>query len=192
VFLAIAHSDRPTNIVASEFLVGRKAMNDLQSSEQKKVYRFVILLGVIGTTFGIINLFIRGQLMADGEAQSQFVMALSYVGLALGVFALIGGIVMRLRLSRKWANPRRNAGLSRLEKVSSAPSHPEKVDYRDWAGLRVVTRNLPVALYVAAMIAAVVGVDVLFFRNRFWERLMANIGIVLVFAAFYFSFLKKL
>jgi hypothetical protein len=30
-----------------------------------------------------------------------------------------------------------------------------------------------------------VGVDVLFFGNRFWERLMENVGIVLVFAAFY-------
>jgi len=40
------------------------------------------------------------------------------------------------------------------------------------------------------MAAIVVAVDLLFFRNRFWERLMANIGIVLVFAAFYFRFLK--
>jgi hypothetical protein len=36
----------------------------------------------------------------------------------------------------------------------------------------------------------VVSVDVLFFRNRFWERLMVNIGIVLVFAVFYLRFLK--
>jgi hypothetical protein len=41
------------------------------------------------------------------------------------------------------------------------------------------------------MIAVVVSVDVLFFKNRFWERLMANIGIVLVFLAFYLRFLKK-
>ena len=45
-------------------------------------------------------------------------------------------------------------------------------------------------LYVLALVAVVVGVDVLFFRNEFWLRLMANIGIVLVFAAFYFRFLK--
>jgi hypothetical protein len=31
----------------------------------------------------------------------------------------------------------------------------------------------------------VVGVEVLFFRHHFWERLIANVGIVLVFAAFY-------
>ena len=45
--------------------------------------------------------------------------------------------------------------------------------------------------YALALIAVVVGVDVLFFRNRFWERLMVNIGIVLVFAAFYLRFLKR-
>ena len=38
-------------------------------------------------------------------------------------------------------------------------------------------------LYVLAMVAVVVGVDVLFFRHRFWERLLVNIGIVMVFAA---------
>jgi hypothetical protein len=35
-----------------------------------------------------------------------------------------------------------------------------------------------------------VAIDVLFFKDRFWERLSANIGIVLVFAAFYFRFLR--
>jgi hypothetical protein len=45
-----------------------------------------------------------------------------------------------------------------------------------------------VVIYVMAMIALIVGVDVAFFRNRFWERLMVNIGIVLVFAAFYFRY----
>ena len=47
------------------------------------------------------------------------------------------------------------------------------------------------ALYVLVMVVAVVGVDVLFFRHRFWERLMVNVGIVLVFAAFYLRFLKR-
>ena len=46
-------------------------------------------------------------------------------------------------------------------------------------------------LYAALLVAVVVAVDVLFFKNRFWERLMVNIGIVLVFAAFYFRFLKR-
>ena len=45
-------------------------------------------------------------------------------------------------------------------------------------------------LYVLAMIAVVVGVDVLFFRHQLWARLLVNVGIVLVFAAFYITFLK--
>jgi hypothetical protein len=44
--------------------------------------------------------------------------------------------------------------------------------------------------YVIAMIAAIVTVDVLVFRDYFWERLMVNIGIVMVFGAFYLRFLK--
>ena len=45
-------------------------------------------------------------------------------------------------------------------------------------------------ILVAALIAVVVSVDVLFLRDRFWTRLIANIGIVLVFGALYFRFLK--
>jgi hypothetical protein len=52
-------------------------------------------------------------------------------------------------------------------------------------------RNAAVALYVLALIAVVVTVDLLFFKNRFWERLMVNVGIVLVFVAFYLRFLKR-
>lgn len=47
-----------------------------------------------------------------------------------------------------------------------------------------------VILYVVLLVAVVVAVDLLFFRNRFWERLIVNIGIVLVFGAFYFRFLN--
>jgi hypothetical protein len=65
----------------------------------------------------------------------------------------------------------------------------------NWGGhLRTVAqmgRQVAIALYVAAMAAVIVGVDVVFFRDRFWERLMANIGIVLVFAAFYLRFLGR-
>jgi hypothetical protein len=47
-------------------------------------------------------------------------------------------------------------------------------------------------VYVLAMVAVIVSVDLLFFRNQtwFWERLAANVGIVLVFGAFYFRFLR--
>ncbi|MGH6664803.1 MAG: hypothetical protein ACREB2_07855 [Pseudolabrys sp.] len=51
-------------------------------------------------------------------------------------------------------------------------------------------RQFTVVLYVVAMASVIVGVDFLFFRNRVWERLIVNIGIVLVFAAFYFRFFK--
>jgi uncharacterized membrane protein len=51
-------------------------------------------------------------------------------------------------------------------------------------------RRATMVLYVVLMAAIVVAVDILFFRNWFWERLLANVGIVLVFAAFYLRFLK--
>jgi predicted cobalt transporter CbtA len=53
-----------------------------------------------------------------------------------------------------------------------------------------MSRQVGVVLYVLALVTVVVGVDVLFFRHQFWERLMANVGIVLVFGAFYLRFLK--
>lgn len=51
-------------------------------------------------------------------------------------------------------------------------------------------RQAATALYVLTMVVVVIGVDVVFFRNQFWERLTANVGIVLVFGAFYFRFMK--
>jgi hypothetical protein len=45
-------------------------------------------------------------------------------------------------------------------------------------------------LYLLAMVAIIVGVDILFFRDQIWERLIVNVGIVLVFVAFYFRFFK--
>lgn len=54
-----------------------------------------------------------------------------------------------------------------------------------------LTKNLSVVLYIVIMIAVIVSVDLLFFKNQFWQRLIANIGIVLVFAVLYFLFLKN-
>jgi hypothetical protein len=54
-----------------------------------------------------------------------------------------------------------------------------------------MSRQAIIVLYVVAMVAVIVGVDFAFFRNRFWERLMANIGIVLLFGAFYLRFLQR-
>lgn len=53
-----------------------------------------------------------------------------------------------------------------------------------------MAKPIVTALYLAAMVAAIVGVDFAFFRHRFWERLMVNIGIVLVFVAFYMRFFR--
>jgi len=45
--------------------------------------------------------------------------------------------------------------------------------------------------YVIVMITVIVGVDVLFFREDPWPRLIVNIGIVLVFGAVYLRFFRK-
>ncbi len=52
-------------------------------------------------------------------------------------------------------------------------------------------RRAAVVVYVLGLVAVVVGVDVLFFRHHFWERLLVNVGIVLVIAAFYLRFMKR-
>jgi protein-S-isoprenylcysteine O-methyltransferase Ste14 len=54
-----------------------------------------------------------------------------------------------------------------------------------------MTTNMSVVLYIVVLVAVVVSVDLLFFKNHVWERLIVNIGIVLVFAAFYLRFLKN-
>lgn len=51
-------------------------------------------------------------------------------------------------------------------------------------------RQLSLGLYIFAMVVVVVGLDLLFFRNHAWERLACNIGVVLLFGAFYFRFVK--
>lgn len=46
-------------------------------------------------------------------------------------------------------------------------------------------------LYVVLIVVVIAAVDLLFFKNRFWQRLTVNVGLVLVFAAFYLRFLKR-
>lgn len=53
-----------------------------------------------------------------------------------------------------------------------------------------MARGAVIAIYMLAMAAVIVGVDFAFFRNWFWLRLAVNIGIVLVFMAFYFRYLR--
>jgi len=52
-------------------------------------------------------------------------------------------------------------------------------------------RQVVAVLYLLAMVAIVVGVDILFFRHHVTERLIVNIAIVLVFGAGYFRFLYR-
>lgn len=56
---------------------------------------------------------------------------------------------------------------------------------------RAVARSTAVVVYGILMVVLIVGVDVLFFRHHLWARLLVNIGIVLVFAAFYLRFLRR-
>ena len=60
----------------------------------------------------------------------------------------------------------------------------------DMAKETEVRSQMTTAVYVVLMAAVITAVDLLFFKNRFWERLTVNLGIVLVFAAFYFRFLE--
>ena len=52
-------------------------------------------------------------------------------------------------------------------------------------------RNATIALFVLALVAVVVSVDVLFFRDETVPRLIVNVGIVLIFVAFYLRFLNR-
>jgi hypothetical protein len=47
-------------------------------------------------------------------------------------------------------------------------------------------------IVIMLMIAVMIGVDILFFRNLFWGRLAVNTGIVLIFIAFYLRLLRHL
>jgi membrane associated rhomboid family serine protease len=80
---------------------------------------------------------------------------------------------------------------------SSQPEHYPAAGAAPLAQLRrteyegTMGRQVLVALYVLAMVAIIVAVDILFLRNEFWPRLIANVGIVAVFAACYFIFFKR-
>ena len=52
-------------------------------------------------------------------------------------------------------------------------------------------KSLALVTWVVVLVATVVAVDVLFFRHHVWERLAANVGIVLIFGAFYLRFMKR-
>lgn len=54
-----------------------------------------------------------------------------------------------------------------------------------------MTGNLFRVLFVVVMVAVIVSVDLLFLRHHFTARLIANIGIVLMFVIVYFISFKK-
>ena len=51
-------------------------------------------------------------------------------------------------------------------------------------------RHAATVLGVLVMVGVIVSVDILAFRHHFWPRLAVNVGIVLVFGAFYVRFVK--
>ena len=55
-----------------------------------------------------------------------------------------------------------------------------------------MNRTALLIICLVVMVAIIVGVDLLFFRSatHFWERLMVNVGIVLIFVGFILRFLK--
>ncbi len=53
-------------------------------------------------------------------------------------------------------------------------------------------RHTGIALYVLALVAVVVGVDIAFFEHHFWERLIANVAIVAAFGAVYLRVVRRL
>jgi hypothetical protein len=65
-------------------------MTDPQSGKSKPaVARKIVLLGAIATALGVVNIMTNG-----AEAQPSVIMILQYGALALGLFALVGGLIM--------------------------------------------------------------------------------------------------
>jgi len=54
-----------------------------------------------------------------------------------------------------------------------------------------MTGHVRMVIFFVLMIACIIGADVTFLRNHFVPRLIVNIGIVAVFAAIYFAFLRN-
>jgi hypothetical protein len=52
-------------------------------------------------------------------------------------------------------------------------------------------RQAAVALYLLVMAGVVVTVDIAFFKHQFGPRLIANVGIVLVFLVVFVAFVRR-
>jgi hypothetical protein len=67
-------------------------VTDYQAGKSKQaVARKIVLLGGIATALGVINMMTNGP-----EAPSSAVAILQYAALVLGLFALVGGLIMML------------------------------------------------------------------------------------------------
>ena len=66
-------------------------MSDNRQNEKKRSAPRYAMLGGIGTALAIVNIMSNG-----GEAQSQPVLILEYTALALGLIALVGGLIMMM------------------------------------------------------------------------------------------------
>lgn len=53
-----------------------------------------------------------------------------------------------------------------------------------------MAKPLLLGIGIVVMVALIVALDVLLFRNYFWPRLISNVGIVLVCAALYLRFFQ--
>ena len=53
-----------------------------------------------------------------------------------------------------------------------------------------MNKSLASVILILVMVAVIVTLDIVFFRHRFVARLIANVGIVLLFIAFYLIFIK--
>jgi MFS-type transporter involved in bile tolerance (Atg22 family) len=53
------------------------------------------------------------------------------------------------------------------------------------------SNRLLLVIYILVMAAIIIGVDVAFLRDRFWLRLIVNIGIVAAFGTVYLIFLRR-
>jgi hypothetical protein len=68
-------------------------MSDNQSSKTEKKRStpgYISMIGAIGTALAIFNMSV------GSEAQSRPVLILEYAALALGLFALVGGLIMMM------------------------------------------------------------------------------------------------
>jgi len=102
----------------------------------------------------------------------------------------LGAQVLRNTVDEVRNRARPDSCTSSSDRLGSDGCRPSKDGVRG-RGVEMA-KNAYMVVYFVVMVAAIVGVDFLFFRDRFTARLIANIAIVAVFAAVYFLLLRSL